>query len=467
MRNTKLKWLAWLMAFALVAAACGDGDGDAGEDTPSEPDTTEAATPDEPSATEPDEEMDEEEEPGADIATDFGVDLEAGTISVGMLSDLTGPFGPLVGAILAGSQAYWDDVNAKGGIEGLQVELVTRDTQYDIQNHVQFYEEIKDQVVMIGHSTGSPHTVAINDQLQADSMLTIPLTWYSGWSDPAINAALLSHGTPYCVEAHNTIGYITEEALDAAATIAIASVPGDYGQDSAQGAKLAAAAAGLEVVYDGEGGIIPSDETTLTAVANGIVESGADIVWVATTPSTMSAIFGQALAQGFTSAVWSGPSPSFNPAFVAPDSPIKDAFTAAYIGGTYTTNWASAEGTDARGLLEQSGLPVSDYYFEGFIEAQIVEAALRAAYASGDMTRAGVLTAGKALEAVDFGGIAPSEAYAGAANDRLQRAGYIYKPDPDGLAAGTSGGTSYLAEQYTSSLTANLEFTGACYVLGG
>lgn len=461
MKLARMRWLALLMVFAMIVVACGDSD-DAGTETTAAPATTQADTPDTTAADTPDTTA---PDTGGEILTDFGVDLDAGVIRVGMLSDLTGPFGPLVSAILAGSQAYWDDVNANGGINGLQVELVVRDTVYVIDNHIQFYNEIKDQVVMIGHSTGSPHTVAINEQLQADSMLTIPLTWYSGWSDSSINAALLSHGTPYCMEAHNTIGYITEEALEGASTIAIASVPGDYGQDSAQGAKLAAAAAGLEVVYDGEGAIIPSDETTLTAVANGIVESGADIVWVATTPSTMSSIFGQALASGFTSAVWSGPSPSWNPAFVAPDSPIKDAFTAAFIGGTYAASWSNSDTDAFKPLLE--GLPITDYYFEGIVEAKIVEAALRAAYDSGDMTRAGVLAAGKSLETVNFDGIAPDEAYAGADNDRIQRKGYIFKPDPEGLAAGTSGGTVDLESQYTSDLAANFEFTGACYSLAG
>ncbi len=462
MKLARMRWLALLTVFAMIIVACGDGD-DAGTETTAAPETTQADTTETTAADTT--ETTAAPDTGGEILTDFGVDLDAGVIRVGMLSDLTGPFGPLVSAILAGSQAYWDDVNANGGINGLQVELVVRDTVYVIDNHIQFYNEIKDQVVMIGHSTGSPHTVAINDQLQADSMLTIPLTWYSGWSDSAINAALLSHGTPYCMEAHNTIGYITEEALEGASTIAIASVPGDYGQDSAQGAKLAAAAAGLEIVYDGEGAIIPSDETTLTAVANGIVESGADIVWVATTPSTMSSIFGQALASGFTSAVWSGPSPSWNPAFVAPDSPIKDAFTAAFIGGTYTASWSNPDTDAFKPLLE--GLPIADYYFEGIVEAKIVEAALRAAYDSGDMTRAGVLAAGKSLEAVSFDGIAPDEAYAGADNDRIQRKGYIFKPDPEGLAAGTSGGTVDLESQYTSDLAANFEFTGACYSLAG
>ena len=97
----------------------------------------------------------------------------------------------------------------------LEVDLVVADTVYEVPTHVQRYEELKDQVVAFGHSTGSPHTVAINSQLQADGILAIPLTWYSGWSDPALNANLLHHGINYCMEAHNILGYLTETMGDA------------------------------------------------------------------------------------------------------------------------------------------------------------------------------------------------------------------------------------------------------------
>lgn len=455
--RAKSRWLSLLLVLGLILAACG---GEDATDTTEGDTTTTTAAPDDTTETTMDPDM------PMDPATDFGVDLEAGVIRIGMLSDLTGPFGPLVSAIVAGYQAYVDDLNANGGIEGLQLELVVRDTAYVVDNHIQFYNEIKDDVVAIGHSTGSPHTVALAPDLAADGMLAIPLTWYSGWSDSDINSNLLSHGTPYCVEAMNTIGYISTEALEGASTIAIASLPGDYGQDSAQGAKLAAEAAGLEIVYDGEAAIIPSDESSLTTVASGIADSGADIAWVATTPGTFSSIFGQALAAGYRG-TWSGPSPSWSPAYIAPDSPIKDAITESFIGGTYTAGWTS-EGVDtSRQLFIDAGLSVSDYYFEGVVEAKILEAALRKAYANGDMTRAGVLAAGKSLDTVSFDGIAPDESYTGTDNERLQRAGYIFRPDPEGLAAGTSGGRMDVAAQYTSDIAANFEFTGACYELGG
>lgn len=446
---------AWLLALGMLIAACGGGSAET---------TTAATEPAATQATTAETTPTETTEATMDIATDFGVDLDAGTITVGMLSDLTGPFGPLVSAISAGNQAYWDQVNAAGGVHGLQVELLTRDTQYVVDNHVQFYNEIKDQVVAIGHSTGSPHTVAILPQLAEDGMLAIPLTWYSGWSDPALNANLLSHGTPYCVEAHNTIGYLKEVHKPDGATIAIASVPGDYGLDSAAGAVMAAAALGLEVVYDGSGAIIPTDETTLATVADGIASSGADYVWVATTPTTMAAIFGQALAKGFT-AVWSGPSPSFSPAFLAPDSPIKDAFAAQFIGGTYTANWAADSLAGIREAFTAAGAPATDYYTEGFVEAMILHAALNAAYEAGDMTRAGVLAAAKGLDNVDFGGLAPSESYTGDPNTRVQRKGYIFTPDPAGMVAGTSAGTIQIESEYTSQIAADMEFTEACYKL--
>ena len=164
---------------------------------------------------------------------------------------MTGAFGPLVTAIVAGQEAYWAKVNAEGGIHGLQVELVVRDTVYDVTNHVTLYEELKDQVVAFGHSTGSPHTLAINEDLQSDGILAIPLTWYSGWTDPGINANLLPHGAPYCIEAMNMVEYIADVAKEngvAEPTLAIASIPGDYGLDSMAGAIIAAGELGIEIV---------------------------------------------------------------------------------------------------------------------------------------------------------------------------------------------------------------------------
>ena len=461
--RTKSKWLAILLVLGLVLAACGDGGADETTTTASggEEPTTTASGGDEPTTTAGEEPM--------EIATDVGVDLDAGTITIGLLSDLSGPFAPLVSVINTGHEIYWAEVNANGGIGGLQVELAVRDTGYVPDTHVQLYEELKTQVVAFGHSTGSPHTVAINPQLQADGILAIPLTWYSGWSDPAINANLVPHGVPYCIESMNMIEYLTLQDPEAA-TIAIASNPGDYGEDSNAGARLAADALGLEIVYDGTGLINAADEATLAEVASGIAGSGADLVWVTSSATPFGAIYGQALAAGFTGALWSGSGPTWNPALVAPDSPLAEPLANDfYISAPYAPWAAESEGNQlVRDLLAEHApdAPPLDYYAEGVIEATIMHQALQVAYDAGDLTQAGVLAAAKGLDAVSFNGLAPDETYVGEPNDRLQRAQFISRPDPAGLAAGTSTGSTLIETGYTSPIAEAYEFTEACFSLG-
>ncbi len=450
-------WLLLTAVFALVVAACGDGEAET---------TTTTAAPTTTATTAAGETTTTGAEPMV-IATDVGVDLDAGVIKVGLLSDLTGPFGPLVSAIVAGMNVYWADVNANGGVNGLQVELVVRDTVYVVDTHVQFYEELKDQVVAFGHSTGSPHTVAIIPQLAEDGILAIPLTWYSGWADPAINANVVGHGIPYCIEAMNAIEYLAGVVTDNGVTapkLAIASIPGDYGLDSAAGAALAADALGLEVVYDGTGLMIPSDESTLAAVADGIASSGADLVFMTATPGSWSATYGLTLQKGFE-AKWTGAGPSWNPAFVAEGSAIRDAMVRDFYGSFYIAPWAA----DTPGVANLKALmaqyapdaPPTDYYGEGFVEAQILHEALLKAYDNGDMTQAGVLAAAKSLEAIDFNGLAPSQGYVGDANSTVIKKSYISVTD---LTSPT--GLRVLELEYESQIAKDFNFTEACYKLG-
>lgn len=463
---------AVMLAMALAAAACGGGDDDPAPATTQPATTTTQA----PTTTMAEEEMEEtttttaapvttmaEEDDMMDLATDVGVDLDAGVIKVGLLSDLTGPFGALVTPIVTGHEAYWDNVNKSGGINGMTVELVVRDTQYIIDNHVQMYAELKDEVVAFGHSTGSPHTVAINESLQEDGILAVPLTWYSGWSDPALNDNLVPHGVPYCIEAMNSIDYIVNNRD--VSTIAIVSLPGDYGLDSATGAKLAAEALGLEVVYDGSGKIIPGED--MKPIADEIVASGADLAFVTTTPGTFSQIYGQAIAQGYVAA-WSGALPSWNPAYVDPDSAIKEAIERDFIASGYISLWSSPRAANVRDLITgyQSDAAPNDYYGEGIVEATILHQALLKAVENGDLTQGGVLAAAKSLENVDFGEFAPSENYtASNPNDGVQKtSAVIFKPSAADRAAGGTG-TEVLAEDWVSDTARNYDFQSACYSL--
>ena len=452
-----------LLVLALVAAACSSDSDDTtttaaasgGEETT----TTVASSGDDETTTTtaaPEEPM--------EMMTDFGVDLEAGTITVGQTADLTGPFSPLVAPIMAGQQMYWAWVNANGGIGGLQVVMETRDTAYEVEQHIAAYDELRDQVVAISHTTGSPQTLAISDALVEDSMIAVPATWYSGWTDTNIAPTVLHNGAPYCLEAMSLLDWMLDEEKTAgneAPTLAIASIPGDFGLDPMAGALIWAEANGIEVVHDGSGTIVPGQD--LKPVADAIVASGADLVYVTTTPSTFSEVYGAALTQGFE-AKWSGAGPTYNPAFLV--SPIADAIQRDWYGGFYMQPW----GGDSAGmaltmqLVEASGadMPANDYVGLGVVEAMLVHAALETAYENGDMTRAGVLAAVQSLDNVTFQGMAPAENYTGSTSDQIQRAITLWRPSVANLEAGGSG-SEIIQTDFIGPTAESFEFTEACY----
>ncbi len=127
----KPQWLALLLVLGLILAACGDGGGgDTTTTAAEEEEATTTAAPAEETTTSA------AEEAAGDVATDVGVDLEAGTITVGLLSDLSGPFAPLVQVIVSGQEMYWADVNANGGIGGLEVVLADPRHRHTTRPHM-------------------------------------------------------------------------------------------------------------------------------------------------------------------------------------------------------------------------------------------------------------------------------------------------------------------------------------------
>jgi hypothetical protein len=211
------------------------------------------------------------------------------------------------------------------------------------------------------------------------------------------------------------------------------------------------------------------DDAAFTEVAAAIAESGADIVFATGTPGSFGAVYGQAVARGFE-AKWSGGFPFWNPVFIAPDSPIKDAVARDVYVGSYVRSWGedTPGNQEIRDLFAELRPDVApfDYLIEGFVEGQILKTALEIAYENGDMTQAGVVAAAKSIEAIDYNGVAPSDRYAGTPNENVQRVNHIYRPDPEGLASGENTGLVLAQEDYTADITAAYDFTGACYVLG-
>ncbi|MXZ52325.1 MAG: ABC transporter substrate-binding protein [Acidimicrobiaceae bacterium] len=489
----QMKWLAAVLCvLALVAAACGDDDstgepaepsGDTAESVGEAPDPDaggemaepgEASEPDageemaEPGeASEPDagEEMAEPEESAA-LKTGLGVDPDTMTIRVGVNTDLSGPFAPLTTKITDGHQVYWEWLNDRGGVQGWTVELVIRDNGYDVPRFREHYEvmsgEGDESVVMFSTSIGSPHNLAIRGELLEDHLVAVPLSWYSGWADPEIGQNVLEMQANYCIEAMNGVTYMAETYGDKWALI---TWPGDYGEDAAIGAKLAAENLGLELVYDGQGAVSPVPGTDHTPVITEIVNSGADWVWVATSARETAPIMGGAFQAGFTG-YWGGSGPSWNPALL--DTPVGPLADQLYTFSYYTVLWNASDSQGMRDVISamreyRPEAPFDDLYVLSWIYGLITSQILDQAITDGDLTRAGVEAAAKKITA-DLQGLAPDQTWSGEPNANIVRETYIYDID---LAAYTprrtvmdegNNGISLIKGPYASETALNWEY---------
>ncbi len=480
MRSKRFGWLIALAAFALVVAACGGDDDDAGSDTTAaaatETTTTAAAGTDETTTTAAETTETTAAPAGGEVMADVGVDVENKVIKLGYLADLTGAFAPLVIDITDAQRVYWDQVNAAGGIaDGWTVELVVEDTNYNVEQHQEKYVKIKEEVLALGQSTGSPTNVATLPQYVEDDVLFIPLSWYSGWAIPEFdNGLALEQNTNYCIEAMDVVGYMHDE--QGAQSIALVTFPGDYGQDAAAGVKIAAEFYGMDIVYDGEAVVIPGQDQT--PVITEIVNSGADFVFATTNPSTFAEILGGAVQSGYQG-LWTGSLPTYD--FRLLDTPVGPILDQVFFQSNYGATW----GTDVPGMagLQEAIIASdptrrpSDAFIIGWTESIAIRKVLETAIANGDLTRAGIKTAANSIADVDFEGLAPNQSYAGTPNEYVQRQIAMYKPSLEAYTAaggadqtvsqdgGGTTGSVLVKEYFTSEAAAAFEFTAPCYEL--
>ena len=249
----KSRWLltAMFALLALISAACSTDDadsGDVGADDGVGNDADSDAGDDDGVGGDADGvggDADSDDAMDDMIEYDYGVDYENRVIRVGLNTDLTGPFSPLAGPVADGQSAYWEWLNDNGGIQGWTVEPVILDNEYQVPKHLENYDIMagdgEQGVVMFSMSLGSPHTAATTEKLMEDQIVAVPLSWYSGWSDPEIGQNVLEALASYCVEAMNATTYMAETHGN---KVAIATLPGDYGEDTAEGVKTAAEALG-------------------------------------------------------------------------------------------------------------------------------------------------------------------------------------------------------------------------------
>jgi hypothetical protein len=333
---------------------------------------------------------------------------------------------------------------------------------------------LRNEVVAITQSTGSPTTVSVLDKIKEDNILVLPLSWYSGWAIPEFDGGLiLEQGTNYCIEAMNLLGFIDEMG---GTTLALATFPGDYGQDAAAGVKLAAEYYGIEIAYDGEAAVIPGQDQT--SVIQAIAGSGADWAFLTTNASIGAEIIGGAAQAGYAG-LWTGSVPTYD--FRLLDTPLAPLLSATYYQSGYGVTWGSEipgmqPMYDAM-IASSPGKRPSDAFLTGWNEAKSMHQILELALQNGDLTRQGVIDAAQSIPVIELNGTAPNQTYAGTPNEYVVRESLVLRPNAEvytaaggaeqtiGQEGGGTTGSEVVKDFFVSEAAADHEFSAPCYEL--
>jgi branched-chain amino acid transport system substrate-binding protein len=201
-------------------------------------------------------------------------------IRIGNTMPYTGPASAygVIGKVIA---AYFDKVNAEGGINGRKVKFISYDDAYDAAKTVEMTRKLveEDRVLLIFSSLGTAPSAAVRPYLNSKKVPQLFVaSGASMWDQPREFPWTMGFQPSYQIEGHIYAQYLLEN--HSRGKIAVLYQDDAFGQDYVKGLK------------DGLGGKIPIvaeapykvTDTTIDAQLAKLKASGADIFFDVTTP---------------------------------------------------------------------------------------------------------------------------------------------------------------------------------------
>jgi branched-chain amino acid transport system substrate-binding protein len=229
---------------------------------------------------------------GADEAVP-GVTAES--ITIGTHQPLTGPAAAGYSSISAATTAYFDYVNANGGVHGRQIEYLVKDDGYNPANTQTVVRELvqQDDVFAIVNGLGTPTHSSVLDFLNQNEVPDLFVSSGStAWNNPEEYPYTFGYNADYHVEGSALGQYAADE--HAGEKVCVLGQNDDYGETFLEGAKIAL----------GEDGVVAAEtyETSnqdVTAQIGALQGAGCEVVMLATVNGFTALAVGTAAEMGF------------------------------------------------------------------------------------------------------------------------------------------------------------------------
>ncbi len=306
------------------------------------------------------------------------------------------------GAVGPGAKAYFDYVNAKGGVHGRRIDYRYYDDAYNPAQTVQLTRKLveQDKVFAVFNSVGTANNLAVRDYLNAGKVPQL----FAGDGSDALAAPGRFPWTMGFLQSYRGEGAVygrTIAKTQPAAKIAVLLENTELGKDMTRGLSRAVAGKGPKVVAS------ESYEYTASDVASQIAKlkaSGADTLMLFATPKFMIQGIFAAHKLGWKPRVYIA-SVSIEPTIMeiaranAPEL-TKGALSIAFVKNPNDPVWAKDAAVALyRSILKKhapSARPTDVYNWYGMTVAWTMVETLKRA--GRNLTRAGLLRAAQSLD---------------------------------------------------------------------
>ncbi|MEV6239191.1 ABC transporter substrate-binding protein [Lentzea sp. NPDC051838] len=310
------------------------------------------------------------------------------SISLGVLTDMTGPFKGSSVFRIRGYELYLDTVNKRGGVCGRRIELKQKDHAYDVQKALDGYFELEPQVLGFIDVAGQPMTAAIEPDLMQTRALTVPGSWAASLLG---NPHMMIVGTTYDLDIINGLDYYKRRGLlTTGDTIGHVHLRGNFGDNALEGSRFVAENWNMKVSEQA----VTETTANLTEQITALKTAGAKVLALSLTPPQTAAAVGIAAQLGWQVPILSS-AVSYDPAIM--ESPVAPVFAKQVLLTSPVAPWsADVEGVrELRAGYQERwpGEPGTLNTVHGYTVAMAYVAVLEKACAKKDLTRDGVLRA--------------------------------------------------------------------------
>jgi ABC-type branched-subunit amino acid transport system substrate-binding protein len=364
------------------------------------------------------------------------------TIKLGVITPESGIASVVGKPLTNGNKVYWDAKNGKGGVAGkYQVELVTEDSQYKVENALQSYDKIKGDVVAFQQILGTQIVKSVLTRLKAEKGFGGPASLEALWSK---QPNLMPIGTPYEALAADGVDWYLKNGGQGKKICAMAQ-DDEYGASGLNGLTQASKTLKFKVAKS----VRFATTSDVSAQVGELADANCDAVVLVSLPNDTSAIVTKMIGRNFSPQIL-GIAPTWLSGFAA-NADLGSFLQEHYVWLGFGPAWGDESVPGMKQMITdvQQFAPTQEpdtYFAFGYAQAWAMDQILTQAVKNGDLSRAGITKASNQVGTLKFDGLIGDYKYGKSAKDRNPpRVATIAKPAP-----GQPNGLQIVVPNYSS-----------------